>query len=75
MLSDSVLERSNNPYIRNVFKKFKSISYSKRILEEQNFLPKHTFFILETDLKMVKETNKGVVESILVKVTKHTKKL
>ena len=72
MLSYSVLEKSNNPYIRKVFKKFNLLF--KRILKQQNFLPKHPFlFILETDLKMAKQTNKGVVESIRVKVTKHQK--
>ena len=51
------------------------ISYSKRILKVQNFLPKHPFFFtLETVLKMAKETNKGDVESIRAKVTKHIKK-
>ena len=41
----------------------------------QNFLPKHLFFFtLETVLKMAKETDRGKVESIHAKVTKHIKK-
>ena len=41
----------------------------------QNFLPKHPFFFTsKTDLKMAKETNKGNVEGIHVKVTKHIRK-
>ena len=51
------------------------ISYSRRILKVQNFLLKEPlFFILETVLKLAKETNKGNVEFICAKVTKHTKK-
>ena len=43
------------------------ISHSKRVLNLQNFLPKHPF-------SMGKETNQVDVESICVKVTKHTSK-
>ena len=51
------------------------MSYSKRILKVQNFLPKHPFFFtLETVLKVAKETNKGDVETLRVKVRKHFKK-
>ena len=51
------------------------ISYSKRILKVQNFLPKYPFFfILETVLKMANKKNKGDVKSVCVKVTKHKKK-
>ena len=50
------------------------ICYSKRILKLQNFLPKHPFFFTsETVLKIAKGTNKGDVESICAKVTKHIK--
>ena len=41
----------------------------------QNVLPKHPFsFILETVLKMAKETNQGDVESICARATKHASK-
>ena len=41
----------------------------------QNFSPKHLFsFILVTVIKMAKETNKGGVESICARVTKHASK-
>ena len=50
------------------------ISYSKRISEMQNFLPKYPFFFtLETVLKMANEKNKRDVKSIRAKVTEHNK--
>ena len=47
----------------------------KKVLKLQNFLLKYPFsFILEAVLKMTKEVNKGGVESICARVTKHASK-
>ena len=56
-------------YIRNVNIQFKKDFYF------QNYLSKHIFsFTSEIVLKMAKEINKGDVESICAKVTKHASK-
>ena len=50
--------------------------HSKRTLNLQNYVSKHPFsFTLEAVPKMVKETNKGDVEIICAKVTKHGSKM
>ena len=57
-------------YVKNVNLPFKKDFKFAELLTKTSFF----FFTLETALKMAKETNKGNVESICAKVTKHASK-
>ena len=70
-------EKSNSFKIHVIILRYKKllIYHLRRILNLQNFLPKHPFsFTLETVLKMVKETNKEDVDIICAKVTEYASK-